>query len=515
MRTAVVFAPVVVPLLAAAVGMVVWRRPMAVRLTAAVGAAGLLAAAMVLLGQVAVAGPLTAQAGGWPAPFGITLVADMLAALMVAVSALVGGAVVATACVGSGSSRMSPAAFPMVLLLLAGVCGAFLTGDLFNLFVWFEVLLIASFVLIVADGRSESRRAAVPYVVFSLLGSALFLTGVGLTYGLARTLNMAELALRMPTLVASHPGAVTVVATLLMSSFAIKAGTFPMFYWLPASYPAPSAAIAALFAGLLTKVGVYAMVRLGVFVLPPIPGVFTALLLVAGLTMVLGVLGAVGQTQIRRILSFHIISQIGYMVMALGLVGTDDPAVRRLAVVGLVFYVIHHIVVKSNLFLIGGLVRQLHGTEQLARLGGLVSRPLLAVLFLVPALSLAGVPPLSGFWAKLVVLRAGLAAEAWLVVAAAVVAGLLTLVSMTKIWSEAFWKPLPAVASEAPGGVDAVTLGRLSVPIAILALVTVAIGVYPQLLLELAGVAADQLLDSREVIDVVLGRATDTTGGVP
>jgi multicomponent Na+:H+ antiporter subunit D len=502
MTAVVVFAPVVIPLLAAAGGLAVWRRPAAARLAAALGSVGLLTAAVVMLVRVAASGPLAAQAGGWPAPFGITLVADMLAALMVLVSALVGLAVVATACLGQGTSELPSAAFPMLMLLLAGVCGAFLTGDLFNLFVWFEVLLIASFVLMVADGRSASRRAAVPYVVFSLLGSALFLTGVGLTYGLASTLSMADLAVRLPAVAQAHPLAVSAVAALLMTSFAIKAGTFPLFYWLPASYPAPPAAVAALFAGLLTKVGVYALVRVGVFVLPPIPGVFAALLVVAGLTMVLGVLGAVGQTQIRRILSFHIISQIGYMVMALGLVGTADPTVRRLAVVGLVFYVVHHIIVKSNLFLIGGVVRQLRGTEQLARLGGLVARPYLAALFLVPALSLAGLPPLSGFWAKLVVLRAGLEAEAWLVVAAAVVAGLLTLVSMTKIWSEAFWKPAsePARMDETePAG----RISGLTVPIAALALVTVAIGLYPQLLLELAGVAADQLLEPHQVLDAV------------
>ena len=510
MTVALVFAPVLVPLLAAAAGLVAWRRRRIVQAVAVAGAVGLAVAAVVLVATVAEQGPVAAQAGGWLAPFGITLVADMLAALMVVVSALIGVAVMVTACVGGEQSRLPTVSYPLLLLLLAGVCGAFLTGDLFNLFVWFEVVLITSFVLMIADGRQESRRAAVPYVLFSLLGSALFLAGVGLTYGLARTLNMVDLSGVLPTIAEQHPAAVLAVAALLLSSFAIKSGVFPLFYWLPASYPAPSAAVAALFAGLLTKVGVYAMVRVSVLVLPAIPSVSSVLLVVASLTMLLGVLGAVGQTQIRRILSFHIISQIGYMIMALGLVGAPDPAVRRVAMVGLVFYVVHHIVVKSNLFLIGGLIRHLQGTEQLARLGGLSAKPLLAVLFLVPAFSLAGLPPLSGFWAKLVVLRAGLQAGEWLVVGAAVVAGLLTLVSMTKIWAEAFWKPAP---EHRPPLTSPGKRSRwLAVPIVALALVTIAIGVYPQLLLELAGAAADQLLDPKLMVEAV---GLQVLGGAP
>jgi multicomponent Na+:H+ antiporter subunit D len=253
--------------------------------------------------------------------------------------------------------------------------------------------------------------------------------------------------------------------------------------------------VSALFAGLLTKVGVYAMIRAFTLIFVQDPGFTHGLLLwMAGFTMVTGVLGAAHQRELRRILSFHIVSQIGYMLMGLALY-------TPLALAGSVFYLIHHIVVKTNLFLVAGAIEKLRGTGRLASLGGLyASRPGLALLFLVPALSLAGIPPLSGFWAKLLLVKAGLDRESWAIVAAALVVSLLTLFSMTKIWAEVFWKA-PPVPVAAEGRLDATLVG----PILALAAITVAIGLGAGPVLDFSLEASRQLMEPRIYIEAVLG----------
>jgi multicomponent Na+:H+ antiporter subunit D len=281
---------------------------------------------------------------------------------------------------------------------------------------------------------------------------------------------------------------------LFFVAFGIKAAVFPLFFWLPAAYPTLPVAVSALFAGLLTKVGVYAMIR--VFTLLFVgdtPFTHGLILWVAGLTMVTGVLGAVSQTEVRRILSFHIVSQIGYMVMGLGLY-------TPLGLAGSVFYIAHHIVVKTNLFLIAGLLARARGSFELARLGSLWhERPWLAALFLVPALSLAGLPPLSGFFAKVVLARAGLESGEFAVVAVAFAVSLLTLYSMTKIWSEAFWKRAPGPAR------DARFSPALVGPSVALAGLTLAIGILAGPLLDLSIAAAEGLLDRDGYTHAVLG----------
>jgi multicomponent Na+:H+ antiporter subunit D len=291
---------------------------------------------------------------------------------------------------------------------------------------------------------------------------------------------------------------------LFLAAFGIKAALFPFFFWLPASYHTPPVAVSAIFAGLLTKVGVYSLIRVFTLLFVQDVGYTHSLILViSGLTMVTGVLGAVAQNEFRRILSFHIISQVGYMVMGLALF-------TPLALAGSIFYIIHHIIVKTNLFLASGVVLQLRGTLELNRLGGLYQRaPVLAWLFLVPALSLAGLPPLSGFWAKLLLVRAGLETGSYLIAATALGVGLLTLFSMTKIWGKAFWGDPP----EAAGGHAATEEARLPLaarlslylPMTALALLTVTIGLLAQPVFEISLQAAQQLLDPRIYVQAVLG----------
>ncbi|HEU4522870.1 MAG TPA: Na+/H+ antiporter subunit D [Thermoanaerobaculia bacterium] len=486
--------PIVIPLSCAAISMLAWRSRRIQRAMAIAGSAGLLAAAIAILVSVRTMGMIVTEVGSWPAPFGIVLVADLLSALMLVVAAIIAVATVAYSLTSMGPAHERFGYYPLTMLLMMGVNGSFLTGDLFNLYVWFEVMLISSFVLIVLGGEREQMESGIKYVTLNLVSSALFLTGIGILYAVTGALNMADIARSLPLV--TQPGLVAAISVIFLVAFGIKAAVFPLFFWLPASYHTPPAAVSAIFAGLLTKVGVYALIRVFTLLFVLDPG-FThrLILIVAGLTMITGVLGAVAQNEFRRILSFHIISQIGYMIMGLGIY-------TRLALAASIFYVLHHIVVKANLFFVSGIVHRIRGTYELKKLGGIQNlSPGLALLFLIPAMSLAGIPPLSGFFAKLGLIRAGIAAEEYLIVAAAVVTGFFTLFSMTKIWNEAFWKPAPD-PHERPEWRPAVR--AMMMPVGALALLTILIGLGSGWLFSISLDAAGQILDRTLYMQTVL-----------
>ena len=443
-------------------------------------------------------GVIAGQVSGWAAPFGITLAADYLAAAMVLITAIIALAVGLWSLAEVGQTSRRLGWHGLFQTLIGGVTGAFLTGDLFNLYVWFEVLLISSFGLLVIGGRKEAIDGAVKYVTLNLISTVLFLGAAGLLYGATGPLNMADLH----AAVAAHPDQrlMTVIAMMFMVAFGLKAAVFPLFYWLPASYHTPHYAVSAVFAGLLTKVGVYALIR--VFTL-----IFTGdqfythgiLLWIACLTMLTGVLGAAAQSDFRRILSFHIVSQIGYMVLGLALM-------TPLALMGAVFYLVHHIIVKANLFLVAGVSRRLTGSSDLYAIGGLYrAAPLLAVLFLIPAFSLAGFPPLSGFWAKFVLVRAALEVQDAVVAGVALLVGLLTIFSMTKIWAEAFWKAAPDGREPRLSAIPVRERWIMLTPVAALAAMTIFIGLFPEPFLQFATTSAEQLLDATPYVAAVLG----------
>jgi multicomponent Na+:H+ antiporter subunit D len=493
MTNSLVF-PIIVPFAAAALNLLVWRKPSAQPLISLIGAAAHLIASIAVLAAVAGHGIQVIQAGGWPSPFGITLVADHLSALMLVITGIISTASAVYAH-GEMDRRLRSNGFHVLFhVLIGGVSGAFLTGDLFNLYVWFEVMLMASFGLLIWEQTREQFKAAVTYVVINLLATLLFLMGLALLYRLTGTLNMAHLHQILST--NETDGVVTVVAFVLMAAFGIKAGVFPLFFWLPAAYPTPPVAISALFAGLLTKVGVYALLRSFTLVFHhDIPVTHGALLIVACLTMITGVLGAAAQNEFRRILSFHIISQVGYMVLGLALL-------TPLALTGAIFYLIHHMIVKANLFLISGLSRDWTGSMQLDRMGGIYRRqPLLAVLFIIPAFSLAGFPPLSGFWAKLLIIQSGLQVGRYAIVAVAVGVGLMTIYSMVKIWIEAFWSPGP---SPGPRNRQPSLSPWKVIPVSVLALLTLGIGIGAEPIFKLAAAAANELISPEHYVRAVL-----------
>jgi multicomponent Na+:H+ antiporter subunit D len=492
--------PLIIPLFTAALSLLAWRSYRLQRIFGMLGSTGLMLAAFALLFNVQKEGILVAQIGSWQAPFDITLVADTFSSIMVVVAGIVAFLITIYSIGSIDIERERFGYYPLVNILLMGVCGAFLTGDIFNMYVWFEVMLIASFVLLSLGGERLQIQGAIKYVTLNLMSSALFLAAVGLLYGIIGTLNMADLAWKIQYV--SQPGLVTSLSVLFLVAFGIKAAIFPLFFWLPASYHTPPVAITALFSALLTKVGVYALIRVfTLFFLQDTQFTHTLILVVAGFTMLTGVLGAVAQYDFRRLLSFHIISQIGYLLMGLGLFSV--PALSAA-----VFFMIHVIFAKSTLFLISGVSNRILGSYDLKKMGGLYRPyPLLSILFLIPALSLAGIPPLSGFFAKFALIRSGLETGEYLIIGVALVVSILTLYSMIKIWTEAFWKPLPAADPEhkrvvtTPSG----SLALLVVPIAVLALVTVSLGILAEPVLRLSIQAAEQLADPASYITAVLG----------
>ncbi|MEX2515738.1 MAG: Na+/H+ antiporter subunit D [Gammaproteobacteria bacterium] len=499
---AVVALPVLIPFLAGALSLVFYKSHAAQRWLGVIGTGSLLIAAILLFYITRTDGIQVLALGSWAAPFGIVLVADLLGATMTLLTAILGFAVAIYSLASISKAHTTFGHYPLLQLLLAGVCGAFLTGDIFNLYVWVEVLLVASFGLLILGGQRAQMEGAVKYVALNLLSSTLLLVAVSLTYGVTGTLNMADLVGKLAAV--ENQGLVTVIAMLFLVAFGIKSAAFPLFFWLPASYHTPPMAVSALFAGLLTKVGVYALYRFFSLLFSHDVGYTHDILLVmAGFTMISGVLGAVWHNDIRRILSFLIISAIGYMIMALALFTPTSLA-------GGVFYLIHDIIVKANLFLLAGIIFFLCGSFRLHEIGGLWrDKPWLAIVFLVPALSLAGAPPLSGFFGKYLIVLAGVQSESWIMVGLALLTGLLTFYCVARIWSAAFWQAVAddftaqARASAARLSTRSFTL--MMVPVVILALLTLLIGLAADPVYRLTEAIAGQMLDPQMYVEAVLG----------
>ncbi|MFA5607791.1 MAG: Na+/H+ antiporter subunit D [Leucobacter sp.] len=387
-------------------------------------------------------GILVMEVGGWAAPFGIALVIDRVSALMLLVSSIVLLGVFVFSigqglADGDGDTPVS-IYYPTYLVLGAGVFNAFIAGDLFNLYVGFEILLVASYVLITLGGTAQRIRAGVTYVIVSLVSSVLFLAAIALIYGATGTVNMAQLTVRIGEL----PGEMQLILNLtLLIAFGIKAAIFPLSFWLPDSYPTAPAPVTAVFAGLLTKVGVYAIIRTQTQLFPD-SSIDTLLMVIAGLTLLIGILGAVSQLDIKRLLSFTLISHIGYMIFGIAMANAAGFAAT-------IYYIAHHIIVQTTLFLAVGLLERQGGTTSLSGLGGMMRKaPVIAVLFFIPMLNLGGIPPFSGFIGKvgLFTVAAELqTTEAYWLMGIGALVSLLTLYALARAWVLAFWRPLRRV----------------------------------------------------------------------
>lgn len=519
--------PVLIPTLGAAGTLIAGRRPRLQRLITLAALSVVVAACAALLYLADRDGTLVLNVGGWGqsvpgmGPLGITLVVDRLSALMLVVSSIVLLAVVFYAIgqgVRDGDERQPVSIFmPTYLVLSAGVCTAFLAGDLFNLYVGFEVLLSASFVLLTIGASKDRVRAGISYVMVSMISSLIFLFGIALVYAATGTLNMAEIATRLDDV---SVGTRSAMFAVLLVAFGIKAAVFPLSAWLPDSYPTAPAPVTAVFAGLLTKVGVYAIIRAHSLLFPS-GGLDPLLLVAALLTMVIGILGAIAQNDIKRLLSFTLVSHIGYMVFGIALS-------NQLGMSGAIYYVAHHILVQTTLFLVVGLIERQAGASTLQRLGGLATAsPLLAFVFVVPALNLGGIPPFSGFIGKVALLEAGAqigSVLAWTLVGGGVLTSLLTLYVVTRVWTKAFWRtredaPQGHLSAASPAAlidepediqfVDRDNVGRMPAgmvaPTGALIAVGLALAIFAGPIFAYCERAAAEVLDRSQYITAVVG----------
>lgn len=444
--------PILAAFVTALASFVFWKPSRARHLAVIASAAVQLVISILILIRCVEGRIFVMNAGGWTAPYGIVLAIDSLSAIMVCLTCLMGLSSLAFGYFESRSHLEHPLRLPLIEFVIAGLQLCFITGDLFNLFVGFEVMLISSYVLLTLESNDQNIRQAIPYLLINLFGSFMFLVAIALIYMTLGTLNFADIASRV-NMVADDVRFVP-LSLVFIIVFGLKAGVFPFHYWIPSTYPALPGSIAALFAGILGKVGLYAMIRVFVTLMPPDSElVVQSLRWLAITTMIFGVLVAVSRTEVSRILAYHSISQIGYMLLCLSFFTPGSLA-------ACIFFMIHHSIVKSSLFLIGGAVQSARGHDRVVDGGLVATAPLLSVCFFMQGMSLAGIPPLSGFWAKYFLLKEGLEGGHFWGVGAALIVSLFTLLSMIKIWNAVFWTPTadpPSIGARTRGMARSVT----------------------------------------------------------
>ncbi|WP_110113723.1 Na+/H+ antiporter subunit D [Bacillus sp. CGMCC 1.16541] len=434
----------------------------------------------------------THELGGWTPPFGIVLVADMFSALLVLTTNVVSLCCVLYAFRSIGEDREKFYFYGAVQFLITGVIGAFLTGDIFNLFVFFEVFLMASYVLIVLGGTKIQLRESLKYILVNIISSALFVIAVAYLYAVTGTLNMADLSARVSE--AGQPGLLTGIGLLFFVVFGLKAALFPMFFWLPGSYSAPPTAVLALFGALLTKVGVYSIFRLFTLIFYHEPQ-FTHEIIgwVALLTIVVGSIGAIAYWDVNKIIIYNIIIAVGVIVYGVTLTTPEGLA-------GSIYYLIHDMVIKGALFLLAGAIIVITGTSNIKNMGGLIkNHPQLGWMFFIATVSLAGIPPLSGFIGKFLLVQGGLESESYTFVAVLLVSSLLVLYSAMKIFMNCFWREPKLTAQEEKG-----TTKGLLYPSAILLAISVFLGVGAEFVYPYISMAAETLMDPSVYIQSVL-----------
>lgn len=492
-----IISPIIINLFTAIILLAFWRKTRAQRLISILGSGIGFLYSISLFGKVYTGEILTMNAANWEAPFGIVFVADMFSSTMVLLTSIAGVSVSLFSAVGVGRARMLYGYFPIFHFLIMGLNGAFLTGDIFNLYVWFEVIIISSFVLLTLGGRKAQLEGAVKYMALNILASTFFLTGIGILYGITGTLNMADLAINVPLV--EDRSIVNLTATFFLIGFGIKSAVFPLYFWLPSSYHTPPSAVAATFGGLLTKVGLYAMFRVFTLIFIPSDFMKDLLIIMAGMTILTGAFGALIKNNIRRMFSYLIVCHIGFIVGGLGLY-------TKVAFMGALLYLIHDILVKTNLFLISGLIRQLRGTMDMAKLGGLYAAyPKISLLIAVVLFSLVGIPPLSGFWPKIYLFEAGFTQGNYFFIFGLILASFVTLYLIARLWSEVFWK-------ESVEDVVTDSFARLSLPkkvifvlpIGILAVATLFVGLNIEFVIGVADRISNELLDTSAYVSAVL-----------
>lgn len=498
-----ILAPILVQLFTAIIQLMFWRKTLTQRYLSVGGSLIGLMVAFRLFGRVQESGILTLNAANWDAPFGIVFVADMLSVMLVLLTSIACFAVSIFSSVGLSRQRMLYGYFPIFHFLIMGLHGAFLTGDIFNLYVFFEVIIISSFVLMTLGGRKAQLEGAVKYMAMNILASMFFLTGIGILYGITGSLNMADLSIRIQEV--QNKALVGITSCFFLIGFGIKSAVFPLYYWLPSSYHTPPSAVAATFGGLLTKVGIYAMLRVFSLIFVPDDFTRTLLMVIAVFTILTGAFGALIKTNIRRLFSYLIVCHIGFMVGGIAMFS-------KIALMGAVFYLIHDIMVKTNMFLIAGLIRQLRGTMDMDKLGGLYrDYPRISLLIAIVLFSLVGIPPLSGFWPKVFLFQEAFTQQQCFYVAALIIGSFVTLYVIANMWAQVFWKnpPMEGETDDRFAPLPPYKKILMVLPIGIMALATLYIGLNAEAIVQVADTISTQLMDPSAYTDAVLGNKTE------
>ncbi|VXA95185.1 proton transporter component of Na+/H+ antiporter [Exiguobacterium sp. 8H] len=485
--------PIVIPALAAILMMFMPKR---VQLQRAMALGALVITAIVslfLVHTVSTEGIQTLNLGNWQAPFGITLVSDMLSALLVTTSTLLTLFIVWFAVHYFSDSYEGNYLYISMLFLLVGVNGAFTTGDIFNLFVFFEVFLMSSYVLIVLGGRGVQLRESIKYLLVNIIASALFVMSVALLYGVTGTLNIADLAMKIPLV--DNPDVITVIGVLFVIVFGMKGALVPLHYWLPGAYVVAPTPILAMFGALLTKVGVYSILRTYTLLFDG-NGEFlqTFLMVLAVLTIFIGMTGAIAYNDVKLIIIYNIMIAVGVILYGIS-VNTQT------SLEGSLYYLIHDMIIKAVLFMLVGMMIGITKSGQLRDMGGLITRfPLFGWTFFVAALSLAGIPPLSGFFGKLLIVSGGMDEGELFGPLLVLLSSLFVLYSVMKIFLNGFW----GEAKREYDGPLVPYTKRLILPVFLLLIIAVAYGFGAEAIHPYITQAIEPLVNPEIYIDAVI-----------
>ncbi|WP_226643551.1 Na+/H+ antiporter subunit D [Mesobacillus subterraneus] len=484
--------PILIPLITGVVLIFFAKNIMAQRWISAISGMITIIAAFMLANHVYVNGIQTMDLSNWEAPYGITLVSDMLSALLVLTTSIIAFGAVIYSFKSIGEARERFFYYPVVNFLIVGVNGAFTTGDIFNLFVFFEVMLMSSYVLLVLGGTKIQLRESIKYILVNVISSALFVIAVAYLYSVVGTLNMAHISVRLSEV--GSVGIITVIAVLFLIVFGLKGAIFPLYFWLPGSYYAPPAPVMALFGALLTKVGVYSITRTYTLFFYHDAGYTHQLLqILAIMTIIAGVIGALAYTDIKKIIIYNIIVAVGVILFGVSVLTPES-------LTGSVFYLIHDMNIKAALFLLVGIIVVITGTSDLNKISGMINRyPALGWTFFIATLALAGVPPLSGFAGKLMIVRSGFETESYIGAFVVLMSSLLVLFSVMRIFIRGFWGTPRAYKNE-----DEAPVKWLLVTPAILTVFAVLYGFGTEAIYPVISTAAETLANPEIYINAVL-----------
>ena len=489
--TNIVLFPILIPFFFAIVLLFFKENIIVQRILVSLGLALSLVSSIFLAYIVHTDGIQTVNLGSWAAPYGISMVSDAFSALLVTTTLIVTFFVVIYSFYAIDEGRERNYYYPAILFMITGINGAFTTGDIFNMFVFFEVLLMASYVLIVLGGEKRQLRESIKYMLVNVVSSALFVITVAYLYSIVGTLNMADISVKIAEV--DQPGIITVIGILFLIVFGIKGAIFPLYFWLPSAYAAPPIPILTLFGALLTKVGIYSITRTyTLFFVHDVGYTHMWLMGLSLLTIVVGCIGALAYFDLKQIIIYNIVIAVGVILYGVSLM--DD-----FAMAGSVYYIVHDMLIKAALFLLIGIIIFVTGTSNLREISGLMKQyPGLGWTYLIAAFGLAGIPPLSGFIGKLLIVQGSFNAGHWIGAIAVLLSSLVVLLSVIRIFLYAFWGEPKETKP-----INRMQYKKMMIPTTLLVILSVVYGVGTEWFMPLITDSKDVLLDPSLYIDAV------------